>query len=322
MFFKDAILSTYLLKASFTPLRTTNFSKVAQWLALGILLVGCQHESYRYLGQTPPADQPEVFAPGIISLPNRNEEVITFSPDGQEIYYSVEFYPEPKPSFTLVMRHGNGVWSKPDTASFSVGRRTSEPHIALNGTRIYYFANGVENQKGILDLCYSEKLGDTWGEPMSLPSPPNLVSPGYALHPCVVADTSVYFSNSTGEICRSQYRNGAYQPVEILPSPINYLNQSDAACWGDAYVSPEEEFMIFRSNRPGGFGGSDLYITFRTEQNKWSNPMNLGSKINTLSDELGGDITPDGNYLTFGRDGDIYWVSAGFIDRKRKEFLK
>lgn len=79
--------------------------------------------------------------------------------------------------------------------------------------------------------------------------------------------------------------------------------------------------MIFRSNRPGGFGGSDLYTTFMTEQNKWSNPMNLGSKINSPSDELGGDITPDGNYLTFGRDGDIYWVSTDFIDRKRKEAL-
>ncbi len=112
---------------------------------------------------------------------------------------------------------------------------------------------------------------------------------------------------------------GCIELVKKLPDPINYRNQPDTKCWGDAYVSPDEEFMIFRSNRPGGFGGSDLYITFRTDQNAWSNPVNLGSQINSPSDELGGDVTPDGNYLTFGRDGDIYWVSTGFIDRKRKE---
>lgn len=116
-------------------------------------------------------------------------------------------------------------------------------------------------------------------------------------------------------------QSGVYQLVQKLPSLINYFNQPDAACWGDAYVSPEEELMIFRSNRPDGFGGSDLYIIFRTEQNDWSNPVNLGSKIRYPSDELGGDITPDGNYLTFGRDGDIYRGSANFIDQQRETLL-
>ena len=293
-------------------------NRAALWLVGSAVLIGCHRPSYHYFNQTPPTDEPKVFAPGIVSLPDRNEEVISFSPDGTKIYFSVEFYPEPKPSFTLVTKYEDGQWSTPDTASFSVGRRTSEPHLALNGTRIYYFANGVENQKGALDLCYSEKIDSTWSEPISLPAPPNALSPGYSLPPCVISDTSIYFSTSTGEICRSQYRNGAYQPVEKLPRPINYLNQPDTECWGDAYVSPDEEFMIFRSNRPGGFGGSDLYITFK-KGNIWSDPVNLGSKINSSSDELGGDITPDGKYMTFGRDGDIYWVSADFVTQRKQD---
>ncbi len=179
-------------------LKTLGVRKVICWLAFSSSLAGCHHESYLYLGQTPPTDQPKVFAPGVVSLSDRNEEVITFSPNGQEIYCSVEFYPEPKPSFTLMMRYEDEAWSAPDTASFSTGRRTSEPHIALNGSRIYYFANGVENQKGVLDLCYSERQGDGWSEPVSLPAPPNAPSPDYALHPCVTADTSVYFQQWCG----------------------------------------------------------------------------------------------------------------------------
>ena len=78
-----------------------------------ILIIGCS--SYEYLGQKTPNDIPKVFAPGIVSLPDRKEEVITFSPDLKEIYYSIEFYPDPKPSFTMFMQFRNGKWSEPDT---------------------------------------------------------------------------------------------------------------------------------------------------------------------------------------------------------------
>jgi hypothetical protein len=42
-----------------------------------------------YLGQTPPGDTPEVFAPRIVSFDTRLETYPTFSPDGKELYFSV-----------------------------------------------------------------------------------------------------------------------------------------------------------------------------------------------------------------------------------------
>lgn len=282
-----------------------------------ILLSGCKN--YEYLGQQPPKDIPQIFAPELISLPNRKEEVITFSSDLKEIYYSIEYYPEPKPSFIMFTKYDKGQWSEPDTVSFSKGRRTSEPFMAFNGRRIYYFANNVSNQKGILDICYSERKDGLWGEPISLTSPPNFKNPNFSLHPCIIADSSLYFSSYSGEICKSKYENNGYSEITILPSPINYENLEGVECWGDPYVSSDESFMIFRSNRVGGFGGSDLYISFINDEQKWTKPQNLGSKINTSFDELGGDITPDGKYLTFGRNGDLYWVSTQFIEKLRNE---
>lgn len=302
-----------------------NISMCQQWLAYVavycscMLLVACENHNPLYLGQTPPGDDPVIFAPGVVSLPSRNEEVITFSPRGDEIYFSVEFYPDPRPSFTLGMKYEKGSWSNPDTATFSKGRRTSEPFMAFAGQRIYYFANEVENQKGILDLCYSNKAAGLWSAPISLSSPPNYPTPYYTLHPCIVADTSIYFSAYSGEIYRSQYKDGGYLQAQKLPSTINGANLLGQECWGDPYVSPGEEYMIFRSNRTGGFGGIDLYITFRQDGTGWSEPKNLGNKINSQWDELGGDITPDGKYMTFGRNGDIYWVSAAFIDNLAEE---
>jgi hypothetical protein len=42
--------------------------------------------------------------------------------------------------------------------------------------------------------------------------------------------------------------------------------------------------MVFTSDRPGGFGGFDLYYA-RFENNSWSSPVNLGSTINSEFDE-------------------------------------
>ena len=276
-------------------------------------------KGYQYLDQEPPEDIPEVFAPGFISLPDRKEEVISFSPDLREIYYSIEFYPEPTPSFILYTEYKNGHWTEPDTVSFSKNRRTSEPFVAFDGSRIYYFADHVDHQKGLLDICYSDKIDNKWSEPVSLDSPPNFSSPKFTLHPCIIGDTSIYFSAYNGDICKSQFISGDYEDVKILEAPINHMNIVETECWGDPYVARDEDYMIFRSNRSGGYGGSDLYISYKMEKGSWSDPQNLGPNINTKSDELGGDITPDGKYLTFGRDGDIYWVSARFIDRLRPD---
>ena len=285
-----------------------------------ILLIGCK--SYQYLGQQPPTDVPKIFAPQIVSLADRKEEVITFSPDLKEIYYSIEFYPEPKPSFIMYMKYENGQWSDPDTVDFSIGRRTSEPFMGLGGTRLYYFASAVNNQKGILDICYSDRTEKGWSDPISLSSPPNFLNPKFTLHPCILSDTSIYFSSYSGEICKSRYKNGSYEEIEILPSPINHMNLKNAECWGDPFVSQDEEFMIFRSNREGGYGGSDLYIVFKIEEGSWSEPQNLGPKINSIHDELGGDITPDGKFMTFGREGDLYWVSTSFIKELRGNVMR
>jgi hypothetical protein len=293
--------------------------KVFVWcIATLFLLTACQERKgdCRYFNQPPPGDTPTIFAPGIVSLPNRKEEVITFSPDGKAAFYSIEYYPAAGTSFILHAQCRNGVWSQPDSASFTRNRRTSEPFFANNGKRVYMFADKVLNQIGNLDICYSQQSGATWSDPVSLGSPPNALLPGDQYHPCIVGDGSLYFSAGTGEICRSQYKKGNYEPPVMLPYPINHANTSQT--WGDPFVAPDESYMIFKSNRPGGYGGTDNYISFRKPDGTWTNPKNLGPLINSAYEETAGDITPDGQYMTFGRNGDLYWVSAGFIDSLRE----
>lgn len=263
-----------------------------------------------YFGQTHPGDSAIVFAPGKISLPNRNESCITISPDGKSIFHSVEFWPSAGIPFILHYEYKNNKWTGPDTATFSKNRMTNEPIFAFNGSRIYLDANPTLNQVGSVDLSYVTKNDTVWSNPISMGNPPNLSVDQY--HPCIVADTSVYFSASNGLIVRCQYHNGIYQPRTILPFPINYANTTQT--WGDPYVAADESYIIFKSTRTGGFGGNDIYISYKKSDGNWTNPKNLGSKINTQYDETSGDVTPDGNYMTFGSNKDLKWVSTSFIE--------
>ncbi len=55
-------------------------------------------------------------------------------------------------------------------------------------------------------------------------------------------------------------------------------------------ISPDGHWMVFVSNRPGGFGSQDLYITHRKDKRDdlgWETPVNLGSPINSAYQENG-----------------------------------
>jgi serine/threonine protein kinase/Tol biopolymer transport system component len=66
---------------------------------------------------------------------------------------------------------------------------------------------------------------------------------------------------------------------------------SDAATW----VSPDGLTLLLNSNRPGGFGGLDMWITTRASRGSpWASPRNLGPSINTIYSDWIGAISPDG----------------------------
>ena len=263
-----------------------------------------------YFGQKSPGDTAVVFAPGIVSIPNRNVPCISFAPDGKSAVFYVAYWPNPGTPYCMMTEFTNGRWSAPAPASFSAGRASGEPSFSPDGSRIYLFAGAVQNQVGSVDLSYVEKTGSAWSSPKSMGSPPNLAQDQY--HPCLVADSSVYFSTSGGDIAVCRYQNGRYLPRTILPSPVNKANTTQT--WGDPYVAPDESYLIFKSTRAGGYGLNDIYITYRRADGGWTNPKNLGSRINTRYEETSGDITPDGKYMTYNSNGVVYWVSAGFIE--------
>lgn len=75
--------------------------------------------------------------------------------------------------------------------------------------------------------------------------------------------------------------------------------------------------LFFSSNRSGGFGSVDLYISFKDKAENWTKAKNMGELINTKSIEFAPRLSPDGKYLFFNRGASIYWVSTKEIQKLR-----
>lgn len=68
-------------------------------------------------------------------------------------------------------------------------------------------------------------------------------------------------------------------------------------------LSPDKRDLYFSSNRPGGYGGKDIWVCHRTENGNWSEPENLGPEINTAGDESTPFIHADNQTLYFNSNG-------------------
>lgn len=105
---------------------------------------------------------------------------------------------------------------------------------------------------------------------------------------------------------------GGWSTPENLGAGIN------TEFWESApSLSPDKRDLYFASNRPGGYGGSDLYVCHRLSSGKWSEPQNMGPTINTIGDEGAPFIHADNQSLYFTSNGHQgYGGSDLFVARK------
>jgi hypothetical protein len=113
-------------------------------------------------------------------------------------------------------------------------------------------------------------------------------------------------------------------------------------------VDPDETYLILGVvGGEGGLGGTDYYIVFRNEEDRWSEPVHMGEALNTAGTyEYSAYVSPDGRFLFFmtarpdwnvvapggilsgpavrammdqpdNGAWDIYWVDASFLERLR-----
>ncbi len=270
-----------------------------------------------YLGQPKPGATPALFAPGVVST-EKSELNSVFTPDGREFYFTIQ---KTQGAWTImVMKREGDLWSRPQAASFSGSHSDVDLFIAPDGKKLYFCSNRPRNGKAEAqknyDIWVVERRSGGWSEPANLGAPVN--SDQDEFYPALTRDGTIYFQSRRPEsgggahIYRARLEEGSYRKAEKLGATINC-----EPFVGDTLVAPDESWVVFSVNRPGGFGQGDLCVSFREEGDSWTEPQNLGSGINTRANENCAILTPDGRYLFYTSAGDIYWVDAAVIHTLR-----
>lgn len=300
-----------------------------------------------YLGQNPPGMQPEIFAPGIVSTGLATRD-LAMTPDGDEIYFSVTVGGR---TMIMVSRIDDGVWREPEVAPFSGRYLDIEPSISPDGQKFFFLSTrpqpGQEEKPGWVyqDIWVMDRQGDRWSEPYHLGPPVNSELPEF--FPSVTADGTLYFTREGEDRVSATYRSrlvdGVYAEPERLGPEVNCGTNRF-----NVYVSPDETFAIVPAmGREDSLGGVDYYIVFRSDDDTWSEPINMGEAVNQPEGrEWSASLSPDGMYLFFmtsranGESGmpltgrsitdlleistqpgqgssDIWWVSAEIIEQLR-----
>lgn len=108
----------------------------------------------------------------------------------------------------------------------------------------------------------------------------------------------------------------SYNTPDGWSEPVNMGYSINTEYWESSpSLSPDKNTLYFSSNRPGGYGGRDLYVSHRRANGSWTPAENMGPAINTRGNELAPFIHADNQTLYYTSDGlpgygnqDIYLV--------------
>lgn len=104
--------------------------------------------------------------------------------------------------------------------------------------------------------------------------------------------------NDDGNIYVSNRKGSEWLTPEKMPEPINSKYRETHAS-----MSFDQNEVFFTSDRKGGYGGLDIYRVRQLPNGKWSKAQNMGPKINTIYNEEGPYLHPDGSSLFFSSQG-------------------
>jgi hypothetical protein len=244
---------------------------------------------------------PEMIGEGVISTPD-DEFGGDLAPDGKTLYFD-----KTVPAHYLYVlcesQLVDGKWSKPEVLPFSGLYRDSDPVLSPDGQTMFFASDRPVTPKAADERrfqIWQVKKKKGWSEPALVPGVVN--SEGSQVFASVTNDGTMYFTSSrkTGnyDIFRARLVGGKYEVAEDLGSNINGAGIASLEAW----IAPDESYLLIGSfGREGGYGNSDLFVSFN-EHGKWGKPVNLGPVVNTTAREYSPRVTGDGQWLYFASE--------------------
>lgn len=231
------------------------------YISLSVGQVDMKEYSKPYFSLGVPTLKAEDFMDGVVLLIDEPEMCGQFVFSGQEFYYNKIYNGKWSIFFTQLIHGG---WTNPKPIGFTKDYIDRDFTFSPDGNILYFGSNRPikSGSKTRMDLneFYSERItGNSWGEPLSIGENVNSIN------------------------------------TENYPSVDKGKNND----W-DSYISPDGSYLIFSSqDRSDSFGRQDLYISFNDKNGNWIKAVNMGSKVNSLYDEICPYVTSEGRILFF-----------------------
>lgn len=259
---------------------------------------------WAYLGQKAPGLIPEAFAPGLVSTEHWESSGV-FTPDLKEFYLRRQGG-DYEDMVSTVFQYKDNQWQES-----VITPRMGQPFISPDGQTMH------------LGKRYKERTGAGWSEIKSLGGKFEDIR---IMRLTTSSKGTYYFdevgNDGDGVIRYSRLVDGKREDPREVSEEIN------SGTWlAHPFIAPDESYILWDGKKEGGFGNSDIYISFRQQDGAWGQAINLGDEINTEAWEAEARVTPDGKYLFFSRNMgsdsyenvDIFWVDAQIIETLRNE---
>jgi outer membrane protein OmpA-like peptidoglycan-associated protein len=198
------------------------------------------------------------------------------------------------------------------------------PSMAVD-TQTLYFTRQTNNQDEDFFRAFPDSCGG-WFSAHNMGEPANTPNPEYAQF--ISADGHYLFLTRCDNRSLDEWTDGgcdlfmAYRTTNAsdwtVPQPFGAtINTPDYE--GMPTVSPDSRELYFVSNRPGGYGGYDIWVS-SFENGLWQEPVNAGPTINSAGNETAPYVNIDNQTLYFTSDG---WPGMGgndlFMSRRNKQ---
>jgi OOP family OmpA-OmpF porin len=178
------------------------------------------------------------------------------------------------------------------------------PTLPADQQQIFFTAR---NDNSLEDIMVSNKMGELWSLPRSVSPLINDVSTNDGT--CAISGdgrslvlTACERKGNVGrcDLYMSYFQAGVWTKPENMGIPVNSVHWESQPS-----LSSDGRILIFTSDKPGGYGKRDLYISRKGEDGKWSSPKNMGLMINTAKDELSPFIHANNQSLFFASNGHL-----------------
>lgn len=201
----------------------------------------------------------------------------------------------------------------------------TDPQISPDGQSLLFVSDRPRapgQERADLDVWRARKANGVWGAPEPVAA---ATSPGIELGPELHGGVLYFNSTRPGgsgrlDIYAAQPTGDGFAAPAPLPAPIN-----SSFSEGDFTLSPDGRVALFWSDRPGGLGAGDIWLSVRNGQG-WSEPVNLGPAVNSPQFDFTPAFSPDGETLIFSstrpRDGqdrlsDVYAIAVNDVPALR-----